>query len=685
VPVEPVFSVILAIHDGGAGCRTAESVLAQTSQHWELVVVECSDAARRLKARVAHDPRIRFYAAPNASLAAARNAGVREARGTIAVHVDEGDQLAPDYLKQLSEHAHLRDVWISPFEVAHPSGERRLWAPAEQRQRLFARRITRALGLAHRRELFERLGGFNEEIWDDEIGELLRRWARAGVEFVFTPVTSGTCFPKSAEIPAQRLVRAQPPTLTLPRMGGGSKTLAAETSLRVYLEQSTLAQRKAVVQNHEAGRPLFTGSAPPRPVRSVAFASSHSILDPTGGAAVATASLLRLLARSGFQCQAFCASQLDAEGEPCLEEFLAEGGVRYTTRRARVGSAEARLTFAVDGDVPVTVFRTAHTTTPHMSRDEQWVFLDAFEMFLGRNRPDVLLTYGGRPVDLALVELAKRRDIIVVFLLHNLHYEGPRPFLLADHVIVPSQFAREHYWNNLGLSCQCLPNILDRKRVVAESREPRCATFVNPQRSKGSALFARIAQELAKRRPEIPLLVVAGRAQERWAEEVGLDLREVKVEQLAATSDPRRFYSKTKLLLMPAVEPETFGLTAAEAMLNGIPVLASRVGALPEVLGEAARFFDIDEQVGTSSATDLAPAQYEPWIEAIERLWDDTELYRQASEKAREHAQQWTADRLGPRIASWFANVTHQPAPPLLPPAQPAPRPGESPNILFFD
>ena len=45
------------------------------------------------------------------------------------------------------------------------------------------------------------------------------------------------------------------------------------------------------------------------------------------------------------------------------------------------------------------------------------------------------------------------------------------------------------------------------------------------------------------------------------------------------TPDPRDFYpavfARTRLLLMPSLWLESFGLVAAEAMLNGIPVLAS--------------------------------------------------------------------------------------------------------------
>lgn len=63
----------------------------------------------------------------------------------------------------------------------------------------------------------------------------------------------------------------------------------------------------------------------------------------------------------------------------------------------------------------------------------------------------------------------------------------------------------------LGRDCTVIPNPLRRDRVVADDPAPQYVTFVNPQASKGVTIFARIAVELAQRRPEIPLLVVEGR------------------------------------------------------------------------------------------------------------------------------------------------------------------------------
>jgi len=56
-------------------------------------------------------------------------------------------------------------------------------------------------------------------------------------------------------------------------------------------------------------------------------------------------------------------------------------------------------------------------------------------------------------------------------------------------------------------------------------------------------------------------------------------------------SDLIAIYRAATLLVMPSL-CEGFGLPVLEAMAGGLPVAAARVSALPEIAGEAARYFD---------------------------------------------------------------------------------------------
>ena len=84
-------------------------------------------------------------------------------------------------------------------------------------------------------------------------------------------------------------------------------------------------------------------------------------------------------------------------------------------------------------------------------------------------------------------------------------------------MLFPSEYSRRDHLRRIGLDGTVIPDPMRLDRVIAEIPEPRYVTFVNPQPEKGAAVFARIALELGRRRPEIPLLVVEGRRDGRTA------------------------------------------------------------------------------------------------------------------------------------------------------------------------
>ena len=143
----------------------------------------------------------------------------------------------------------------------------------------------------------------------------------------------------------------------------------------------------------------------------------------------------------------------------------------------------------------------------------------------------------------------------------------------------------------------------------------------------------------------------------------------VRVKNLRIMSnapDARVFHALTRLLLMPSLM-ENAGLVAMEAMLNGIPVLASNRGGLPETIGDAGFLFDIPSCYTPETREVPTAEEVEPWVETIIRLWDDAAEYERWSRAARERAQQWHPDRLASVYREFFASITHQPGPPLVP------------------
>jgi glycosyltransferase involved in cell wall biosynthesis len=97
----------------------------------------------------------------------------------------------------------------------------------------------------------------------------------------------------------------------------------------------------------------------------------------------------------------------------------------------------------------------------------------------------------------------------------------------------------------------------------------------------------------------IPELVLAGKATEQsgsWLDRIARPPLRGVVRHIGYVDPAERqaLYAGARLLVMPSYE-EGFGLPVLEAMAAGVPVVAARRGALPEVLGGAGPLVDPDE------------------------------------------------------------------------------------------
>jgi glycosyltransferase involved in cell wall biosynthesis len=395
------------------------------------------------------------------------------------------------------------------------------------------------------------------------------------------------------------------------------------------------------------------------PHHRLLFASIHSYLDPSSGAALCTRELFEILAARNWDCRAFTCGLLDYAEETPLEDVLAAVDrpvPRVTASLSRGGDAEV-FDLELNG-VRVTLLPTAHSRADKApSPREAGIFLDLAEQVLDRFRPQVLLTYGGHPASLELMRRARARGIPVVFHLHNFGYTDKRGFVDVSAIIFPSEYSRRHY-RRIGLDGPVIADPIALDRVIAESPEPRYVTFINPQPDKGVAVFARIALELGTRRPDIPILVVEGRATSDTLAALPVDLSSLtNLSRMPNTPDPRDFYRVSRAVLMPSIWRESLGRVAIEAMANGIPVLASDRGALPETLGDAGFVFTIPDRCTPGSLVIPTPHEIAPWVATIERLWDDAQFEARHRALAKAEAKRWDRNLLAGQYQRFFEQL----------------------------
>jgi glycosyltransferase involved in cell wall biosynthesis len=196
----------------------------------------------------------------------------------------------------------------------------------------------------------------------------------------------------------------------------------------------------------------------------------------------------------------------------------------------------------------------------------------------------------------------------------------------ATRVIVLSEFVREHAIARLGLDPERLrvvPSGVDHRRFNPSADE-RLPFLFYPARGWPHKNHRRLFEAFAllrRERPDLRLVLSGGGDFARAPD--GVEARgRVSDEELV------RLYRTAAAVVFPSLY-EGFGQPPLEAMACGCPVAASTAGALPEIVGDAARLFDPREPEAIAGAVRDVLESPDEWARrGLERAalysWDVT-------------------------------------------------------------
>jgi glycosyltransferase involved in cell wall biosynthesis len=386
--------------------------------------------------------------------------------------------------------------------------------------------------------------------------------------------------------------------------------------------------------------------------------NNHCISDPTAGVTQSLRTIMEWLSDAGHSCRILTTSRFESPVTFTIEEHLKQQGVEL--------ASGAVVHYRVK-NVPVTMLLTRSHDESRPDRAEAARFLTVLDATLEEFVPDQLIACNGHPMIFEAMARARKRGITTAFAVRGFGYYQPKYFEHVDHAFTCSRFLTDLYRDKLGLTSTPIEPPLDWSTVVAPADSRGFVTFVNPSPHKGLWLFARLADMLGSRRPDIPVLVVqSGHSGGSLNAIPGLDFsRYPQIMAAPPVPTPAEYFALTRILVAPSVWEEPFGRVAAEAMINGIPPLVSDRGSLPAVVGGdfseggGGRVLPIPEWMTVRSTRLPSEKEVEPWYQAVCALWDDAALYHSIAARAREIADERYSETVSRDVhVRYFTSLT---------------------------
>lgn len=402
--------------------------------------------------------------------------------------------------------------------------------------------------------------------------------------------------------------------------------------------------------------------------------SIPSLLDTSSGAAIRCRLMLSKLQERGIEVKILTASVADDpkgfketydQLKGVMLQQLAEAKAAETDKEKAARLVPNDYVKFHINNMEYCMVLTDNLDTDKITAEEQNRIYSHFIGMLEGFQPDVVMGYSGDLFSVSLRREAQARGFQVVYALCNgshLSYS----FSDCDMVFTTSKATQKLYKDKANINVETVGNFIEPSMALAkpEDRNPYYVTLINPIPAKGIAIFIKLILAYYARHPDSKQQFLIVKSRGNFASimhnlhdangalllggtsEAGNNEAARELEILQAlpmidlaehTRNIAEVYALTKVLVAPSLWHESWGRVATEATLNGIPVLATDNGGLPEAMGGAG-VGGLVLPIPKSCEKDFycLPTDEEiaPWVDALERLLEEdwSERCQQAAE-----------------------------------------------------
>ena len=194
--------------------------------------------------------------------------------------------------------------------------------------------------------------------------------------------------------------------------------------------------------------------------------------------------------------------------------------------------------------------------------------------------------------------------------------------------------------------------LVAQPQVVRSLRESMGDRFVVghvgalDNQQKGQEYIIQVARELQDSHPDVHFVLVGGGDDEAWLKESARDLN--NLDFIGFVDNVGDYLAAFDLFILPS-NKEGIGAILLDAMGFGLPVIASRVGGLPEIVRDDENGYLID------------PAQPDQLKRAILLLRGDPERRHRLGQAGRRFASAFTAEAMAERYLALYRSLAGSP------------------------